>query len=184
MNSFDTSFDRKDRQNLIGQRFTRLTVIEDGPVKREPRGTLVRRWLCQCDCGNTISVKADNLKRGGTKSCGCLRAEQSRNRSGKNSPNWKGGLVSSRPDGYIMELAKNHPKANQAGYVLQHRLVMENHLGRILFDNENVHHKNGNRSDNCIENLELWCTHQPSGQRVVDLIQYAKEILEQYHDQL
>jgi hypothetical protein len=68
---------------------------------------------------------------------------------------------------------------NQKGMV-QHRYIMEQHLGRPLLKEENVHHINGNRSDNRIENLELWNTRQPKGQRIPDKIEYAIEILKQY----
>jgi len=63
---------------------------------------------------------------------------------------------------------------------LQHRLVFEEHLGRKLFPHENIHHINGVRDDNRLENLEIWNTSQPSGQRVADKIEWAKEFLRQY----
>jgi hypothetical protein len=66
------------------------------------------------------------------------------------------------------------------GRILAHRHVMEQHLGRKLVKGENVHHINGVRDDNRLENLELWNTTQPSGQRVEDKIAWAKDLLRLY----
>lgn len=95
--------------------------------------------------------------------------------------NWKGGKHKSQK-GYILVKTPEWTKNN--GYKFEHVLVMEEKLGRLLLPGENVHHKNGVREDNCIENLELWVKPQPTGIRVEDAIEWAKEILERYKDLL
>lgn len=83
--------------------------------------------------------------------------------------------------GYVLIHVKGHGNTRKSsGRVPEHRFVMSQFLGRALNKNENVHHKNGNRSDNRLENLELWVTSQPTGQRPLDLIDWARLILKTY----
>ena len=78
-------------------------------------------------------------------------------------------------DGYVYVWDRARQKV-----LLQHRVIMELHIGRKLLRCENVHHINGKRNDNRLENLELWNTMQPAGQRVEDKIKWAKELLMLY----
>jgi hypothetical protein len=96
----------------------------------------------------------------------CSVSCAAKQRSKSRSSDWKVGK-----DGYIY-------KTINSKRVLQHRFVMEQHLGRRLNQGENVHHKNGDKQDNRIENLELWFVQQPKGQRMGDRIEAAKKLLE------
>lgn len=67
----------------------------------------------------------------------------------------KGGNEKLRKDGYVAVYVPDHPNANKEGYVMKHRLIMEQHIGRFVGKDEIVHHKNHDRADNRIENLEI-----------------------------
>jgi len=83
---------------------------------------------------------------------------------------------------YVTIYVAGHPNAHKNGRILEHRFVMSEHLGRPLFEDENVHHINGDRHDNRIENLELWSSAQPAGQRVEDKLKWAFEMIQRYKD--
>ncbi len=72
---------------------------------------------------------------------------------GENNPCWRGGRIE-RNDGYILIYKPEHP-LNNKGYVFEHRVTIENYLGRYLTKKERIHHKNGIRDDNRLGNLEL-----------------------------
>lgn len=97
---------------------------------------------------------------------------------GNRGCNWKSGKIKDK-FGYIQIWMPDNPNCKSAGYIHEHRYVMSEFLKRPLKPNESVHHKNGKRDDNRIENLELWITPQPSGQRLNDLILYYIEFLEE-----
>lgn len=81
-------------------------------------------------------------------------------------------------DGYVIRVVMGHPNAkNKMGHILEHRYIMSEHLGRPLMRNETIHHKNGIRDDNRIENLELWDRSHPPGKREKDLIEWCVEYI-------
>jgi HNH endonuclease len=96
-----------------------------------------------------------------------------------------GGVGTIAHDGYryvpvpleLRHLTKSAP------WVGEHRLVMARQLGRALASDEQVHHINGDRSDNALGNLELWSTSHPSGRRVEDLLEFCLAMLDRYGDQ-
>lgn len=93
-------------------------------------------------------------------------------RAGKFGPWWKNAK------GYMQRRRTLPDGTRQQEF--QHRVVMEEMIGRPLLENENVHHRNGDRADNSPENLQLWSTKQPKGQHWVDKLQYAREIIALY----
>ncbi len=71
------------------------------------------------------------------------------------SHNWTGGRVFNG-SGYILVKCPNHPNCDNRGYILEHRIVMEKHIGRYLLPEERVHNINCIKIDNNIENLQLF----------------------------
>lgn len=93
----------------------------------------------------------------------------------------KDGEGSIDKQGYKTITKRGHPnQMDKNGRIREHVFVMSEHLKRPLKKGESVHHKNGDRLDNNIENLELWVVGQPSGQRVEDKIGWAIEFLTNY----
>jgi hypothetical protein len=85
--------------------------------------------------------------------------------------------------GYVVVfVGVGYPGAGAAsqGQMLEHRKVMQDFLDRPLTADENVHHRNGDRKDNRLENLELWTRSQPPGQRVADKLAWARDLIALY----
>lgn len=119
-----------------------------------------------CDqCGTEFRVLPADvrkaLKRGGNPPRFCSRACRDKSYIGAGNPKWRGGRIIT-DSGYVLIYKPDHPHQVK-GYVAEHRLVMEQKLGRILNPSECVHHFNHDRKDNRPENLELmdsWAEHQ------------------------
>lgn len=92
---------------------------------------------------------------------------------------WRGGRTVNQ-DGYVLLREKTHPNATKKGLVFEHVKVMSAMIGRPLLPGETVHHLNGVRDDNRPENLELWSSNHPKGQRIVNKIEWCLQFLRQY----
>jgi len=102
-------------------------------------------------------------------------------RCGKKAANWRGGKRVA--NGYVFLYTPGHPNATpDKPYIQEHRLIMEKHLGRFLETDEVVHHLNGVKTDNRIENLQVIkrgkhvSNHFKASHEVLTIREYIKEL--------
>jgi hypothetical protein len=143
---------------------------------RKPNGRARCPIRACCGCGRTFVAypQGKATRTHCTQSCywDCKRRGShegfGRIKRGAANHKWTGGRIKRR--GYVLVYMPDHHSIAGRGtkrkYVLEHRVVMEQALGRPLESHENVHHINGIKDDNRPENLELWAISQPPGQRV------------------
>lgn len=122
------------------------------------------KYFSECVvCGWYFLTKKSHLKRRKTCSTACSGFRKKSMYAGKRNPNYgnrgesnpiyKGGTITNY--GYKKVKAHEHPNADKFGYIFEHRLIMSKHLGRPLLSSEHIHHKDGNKLNNDISNLEI-----------------------------
>ena len=132
---------------------------------------------CECGCGELIQCVDNHGYERRFKNGHATFGSRNGNwgKRGHLNPNWKG---IKKNMGYVWLYSPNHPK-NLNGYVAEHRLVMEKHLGRYLIEREEIHHINGIKTDNRIENLILFKNSQAHKKFEYEEYSYMKQLIEQ-----
>jgi hypothetical protein len=127
----------------------------------------VRKYQLEVPHRRTYAVTVNKSKIGKE----AYRKKYPNGRFGDKASNWKGGRRVA--NGYVFLYAPDHPLATQnKPYIQEHRLVVESELGRYLRDDEVVHHIDGNRQNNSIENLEV----KERGEHVSDHFKASHEV--------
>jgi hypothetical protein len=114
---------------------------------------LEQRNCRKCGAVFSFTARPSLVRRGEGKFCS-PSCSTSFNRTNKRSNNWRGGkkVVES---GHVLVYVPDDPHARPDGYALEHRVLVSRRIGRVLYPSEVVHHKDGDPSNNNLDNLEL-----------------------------
>jgi len=160
-------------QKLINERMAKLGDLIGGK-KLGRKDTTRYIWSACMNCGKERWVK---LFKGKPRNIRCHSCVSKDRQQGSNNSKWKGGRVKDSK-GYILIWANptnTYYKMHAHSYILEHRLVMAQHLGRCLKSWEIVHHINHIRDDNRIENLKL---HTMSDHQAITILEMENKKLE------
>lgn len=154
---------------MYKDKIKRRVYVKQWRLKRVLSG-----WYGKCSVcsGNLGRNEGENTTTGICRHCYGLEHH------GKAHSHWIGRKKNN--EGYVFVKVNGHPNAQRGGYVAEHRFVVEKRLGRYLYPDEQVHHKNGVRDDNRDENLELRVGAHGSGITIEEAISWAKEIINRY----